>query len=48
MCIGDPFLFGIPGETYDEGSRTIEFALEINPDMANFHAITPFPGTYLR
>lgn len=42
-----PFLFGIPGETFEEGLKTIEFALELNPDVANFHAITPFPGTEL-
>lgn len=42
-----PFLFGIPGETYEEGLETIEFACELDPDVANFHAITPFPGTDL-
>lgn len=42
-----PFLFGIPGETFEEGLQTIAFACEINPDIANFHAITPFPGTEL-
>jgi radical SAM superfamily enzyme YgiQ (UPF0313 family) len=42
-----PFLFGIPGETYDDGLKTIEFALELDPDLANFHALTPFPGTDL-
>jgi radical SAM superfamily enzyme YgiQ (UPF0313 family) len=42
-----PFLFGIPGETYEEGLRTIRFACELSPDVANFHAITPFPGTDL-
>jgi radical SAM superfamily enzyme YgiQ (UPF0313 family) len=42
-----PFLFGIPGETYEEGLRTIEFACELDPDVANFHALTPFPGTEL-
>ncbi len=42
-----PFLFGIPGETFEEGLRTIEFACELGPDVANFHAITPFPGTEL-
>lgn len=42
-----PFLFGIPGETFEEGLQTIDFACEINPDIANFHAITPFPGTEL-
>ena len=42
-----PFLLGIPGETYEEGLETIEFACELNPDVANFHALTPFPGTEL-
>ena len=47
LKVSTPFLFGIPGETYEEGLKTIEFAIELNPDMANFHAITPFPGTEL-
>lgn len=42
-----PFLFGIPGETYAEGLQTIKFACELNPDVANFHSLTPFPGTEL-
>ena len=42
-----PFLFGIPGETYEEALKTIEFAIELDPDLANFHALTPFPGTDL-
>ena len=45
--VSTPFLFGIPGETYAEGLQTIDFALDLNPDIANFHAITPFPGTEL-
>lgn len=47
MRVITPFLFGIPGETFEEGLQTIDFACEINPDIANFHAITPFPGTEL-
>lgn len=47
LKVSTPFLFGIPGETFEEGLRTIEFALDLNPDLANFHAITPFPGTTL-
>src|SRR5512135_1346841 len=47
LKVSTPFLFGIPGETFEEGLRTIEFAIELNPDFANFHAITPFPGTEL-
>jgi len=41
------FVFGIPGETYEEGLQTIDFALALQPDIANFHALTAFPGTYL-
>jgi len=41
------FVFGIPGETYPEALQTIDFACQLSPDMASFHAIAPFPGTHL-
>jgi len=41
------FVFGIPGETYTEAQQTIDFACELSADVASFHAITPFPGTWL-
>jgi len=47
LTVHTPFLFGIPGETFEEGLRTIDFACEISPDLASFHALTPFPGTEL-
>lgn len=47
LQVSTPFMFGIPGETFEDGLKTIEFALELAPDLANFHALTPFPGTYL-
>lgn len=47
ITVYTPFLFGIPGQTFEDGLKTIEFALELDPDIANFHAITPFPGTEL-
>jgi anaerobic magnesium-protoporphyrin IX monomethyl ester cyclase len=47
LRVSTPFIFGIPGETYEEGLKTIDFALELDPDLANFHALTPFPGTDL-
>ncbi len=47
LKVSTPFMFGIPGETFEDGLETIEFAVRLNPDMTNFHAITPFPGTYL-
>ncbi len=47
LKVSTPFLFGIPGETYEDGMKTIEFAAELAPDLANFHALTAFPGTFL-
>ncbi len=41
------FVLGVPGETYDEGLRTIDFACELGADVASFHALVPFPGTWL-
>ena len=47
LTVFTPFLFGIPGETYEEALETIRFACELDPDVANFHCLTPFPGTEL-
>jgi radical SAM superfamily enzyme YgiQ (UPF0313 family) len=47
LTVLTPFLFGLPGETFEEGLETIRFACELGPDIANFHALTPFPGTDL-
>ena len=47
LRVSMPFMFGIPGETYADGLKTIAFALELDPDLANFHAVTAFPGTDL-
>ena len=47
LTVFTPFLFGIPGETFEDGLKTIEFACELDPDVANFHCLTPFPGTEL-
>ncbi|TAK45359.1 MAG: radical SAM protein [Betaproteobacteria bacterium] len=47
LQVSTPFVFGIPGETFAEGLQTIEFAIALDPDLANFHCLTPFPGTDL-
>jgi len=47
LKVSTPFIFGAPGETFADGLKTIEFAIELDADLANFHALTPFPGTYL-
>ncbi len=47
LVVHVPFLIGIPGQTKEDILRTIEFACEIDPDIVNFHCLTPFPGTEL-
>lgn len=39
------FAFGLPGETMDTIRKTIEFAIEQDPDSLQFSIITPFPGS---
>lgn len=47
LTVFTSFVFGIPGETFSDGLKTIDFACELDPHFANFHALTPFPGTQL-
>ena len=39
------FMFGIPGETEETIDETLQFAMDIAPDSAQFSINTPFPGT---
>ncbi len=39
------YVFGTPGETYEEGLKTIDFARRMNSFYAEFFPITPWPGT---
>jgi len=41
------FIFGIPGETFEEGLETIRFAKRLDGHLAEFFPISPFPGTVL-
>ncbi|MFN2242795.1 MAG: B12-binding domain-containing radical SAM protein [Anaerolineae bacterium] len=41
------FIFGLPAETEESMEDTIRFALELDPDMANFMLAAPYPGTEL-
>ena len=41
------FMIGLPGETAETMERTIRFAIELDPVVANFSMATPFPGTEL-
>lgn len=41
------YIFGIPGETFEEGLKTIELAKKLNSFITEFFPISPFPGTDL-
>jgi radical SAM superfamily enzyme YgiQ (UPF0313 family) len=41
------FIFGMPYETEETMEKTIQLALELDPDLANFMIAAPYPGTEL-
>ena len=41
------FILGYPGETPDALGRTIDYAIDLDPDFANFYPAVPYPGTEL-
>jgi len=41
------FMVGLPNETPEKGRKTIEFAIALDPDYANFNIFFPEPGTIL-
>jgi radical SAM superfamily enzyme YgiQ (UPF0313 family) len=41
------FIFGYPGETPQTMDLTTKYAIELDPDFANFYPAVPYPGTAL-
>ena len=41
------FIFGYPGETPKTMEQTVEYAIALDPDFANFYPAVPYPGTAL-
>lgn len=41
------FILGYPGDTADSLERTIDYAIDLDPDFANFYPAVPYPGTEL-
>lgn len=41
------FMIALPGETPEAAKKTIDFAIELEPDYAQFCITTPYPGTKL-
>jgi radical SAM superfamily enzyme YgiQ (UPF0313 family) len=41
------FILGYPGDTPESLERTIDYAISLDPDFANFYPAVPYPGTEL-
>ena len=41
------FIFGYPGDTPETIDATTDYALDLDPDFANFYPAVPYPGTAL-
>jgi anaerobic magnesium-protoporphyrin IX monomethyl ester cyclase len=41
------FIFGYPGETVRTMELTTQYAIDLDPDFANFYPAVPYPGTAL-
>ncbi|MGK5089834.1 radical SAM protein [Bdellovibrionota bacterium FG-2] len=41
------FIFGNQGETTESMQKTIDFSMELDPDIALYNICTPYPGTQL-
>src|SRR5688500_14028536 len=39
------FIFGYPGETLETMHQTMDYAVRLDPDFANFYPAVPYPGT---
>lgn len=39
------FTFGLPGETKDTIKKTVDLAVDLDPDSLQFSIVTPFPGS---
>jgi radical SAM superfamily enzyme YgiQ (UPF0313 family) len=47
IAVRAAFMFGNPGETTESMRRTVQFARELDPDIAIFNITTPYPGTQM-
>ena len=47
IAVRGSFMIGLPGETPEKARETIQFAIDVDPDYAQFTITTPYPGTEL-
>ncbi len=47
MLFTASFILGFPWETLEDMKKTVNFAIKLDPDYAQFTVLTPYPGTPL-
>jgi radical SAM superfamily enzyme YgiQ (UPF0313 family) len=47
LYIGANFIFGLPDDTRDTMRRTLDMAIAINAELANFYCTMAYPGSAL-
>lgn len=44
LSVRADYLFGIPGDSIESMEKTLDFAINLNTDLAHFNKFTPYPG----
>ena len=44
LSVRADYLFGIPGDSMESMKKTLNFAINLNTDLAHFNKFTPYPG----
>lgn len=47
LCASASFMIGLPGETRETVKKTLQLALDLDPDFCQFVLAIPYPGTKL-
>jgi anaerobic magnesium-protoporphyrin IX monomethyl ester cyclase len=47
ICSGGNFIFGLPKDDYDSMNQTLELALDLKTEYANFYSAMAYPGSQL-
>lgn len=47
IYVGANYIFGLPEDTYESMQATLDFALELNTEWANFYSAMAYPGSPL-
>ena len=45
--VGANYIFGLPDDTYDSMQETLDLALRVNSEWANFYSAMAYPGSQL-